>query len=743
MLKIVLYSFCFFVYFQSTIYASANKRKLLVEDPQSSQQQIKKGVLFEYYKKKINDIVETQDKIMKRKDMMPKCHISQKELVCSRKYKVVSPLKKKHKLKYKVDCRSIDREAKDNLILKKKVCNGGLDSEYKKKEKYILKAGKILQNDNIEQNKKKRKDEKKLKNGDIECIASIPGLKKKEIKVFDCRVDGGYTSRLSHFNSPEDMKNGFFYSGKKLFALKTIKKNKKNKKDVFGKTCQPLKKGEHRKVESFDKTCQPLKKGEHRKVESFDKTCKPLKKGEHRKEEDNTDSNEKVEREDEGTKQKNVVIGSKVSIVGSNSTDCGLKYKRVNKEGIPVPFAGSPHHDDILVCGFIYCPRNASSLVLTASGIADLSPLRKIVNLRHLVLTGSSASDFSPLSNLLSLDYLDLSRSSVKGINFLSKLVKLRFLNCGENKISDIKPLSGLVNLEYLILRKCPIVDISPLLGLFRLTHLFLEHTNIVDITPLSNHVKLKLIDLSSTQITDISPLGSLGNLEEVLLADCCDLVSLSPIKNLNNIVRLDLSWHEGIDLKIINGFSNLRILDLSNTDITTRGLVSLSNGPVRNTLKVLHLNSCSSLERLYPLPNFVNLEELSLSFFQNQYLLVLGKLSSLIKLSLKGIHKITDINFLWSSFNLEELDLSECISLEKVDAVCNMPKLQYLNVSRCPGLFSPVEKAQETLSIFSFVDNLRTLDVSYNNIDPADIKKMKDDFAINKSLVSVICNED
>ena len=725
MLKIVLYSFCFFVYFQSTIYASANKRKLLVEDPQSSQQQIKKGVLFEYYKKKINDIVETHDKIMKGKEMMPKCHISQKELVCSRKYKVVSPLKKKHKLKYKVDCRSIDREAKDNLILKKKVCNGSLDSEYKKKEKYILKEGAILQNDNIEQNKKKRQDEKKLKNGDIECIASIPGLKKKEIKVFDCRVDGGYTSRLSHLNSPEDMKNGFFYSGKKLFALKTIKKNKKNKKDVFGKTCQPL------------------KKGEHRKVESFDKTCKPLKKGEHRKEEDNTDSNEKVEREDEGTKQKNVVIGSKVSVVGSNSTDCGLKYKMVNAEGIPVPFAGSPHHDDILVCGFIYCPSNASSLVLTASGIADLSPLRKLVNLRHLVLTESSASDFSPLSNLLLLDYLDLSRSSVKDINFLSKLVNLRFLNCGENKISDIKPLSGLVNLEYLILRKCPIVDISPLLGLLRLTHLFLEHTNIVDITPLSNHVNLKLIDLSSTQITDISPLGSLGNLEEVLLADCCDLISLSPIKNLNNIVRLDLSWHEGIDLKIINGFSNLRILDLSNTDITTRGLVSLSNGPVRNTLKVLHLNSCSYLDRLYPLPNFVNLEELSLSFFQNQYLLVLRKLSSLIKLSLKGIHKITDINFLWSSFNLEELDLSECISLEKIDAVCNMPKLQYLNVSRCPGLFSPVEKAQETLSLFSFVDNLRTLDVSYNNIDPADIKKMKDDFAINKSSASVICNED
>ncbi len=159
MLKIVLFSFCFFVYFQSTIYASANKRKLLTEDSQSNQQLIKKGVLFRNYIKKIDDIAEKQHKIMKRQDMMPKSHISQKELVCSGEDKVVSPLKKKHKLRDKVDCRSIDSEAKDNLkktyILKKKLCNGSLDGEYRKKEKYILKRGRILQNGNIEQNKKK------------------------------------------------------------------------------------------------------------------------------------------------------------------------------------------------------------------------------------------------------------------------------------------------------------------------------------------------------------------------------------------------------------------------------------------------------------------------------------------------------------------------------------------------------------------------------------------------------------
>ena len=706
MLKIVLYSFCFFVYFQSTIYASANKRKLLADGPQSNQQPIEKNPLFKYYMKKIDDIAEKKhNKIMKRQDMMPKSHIFKKKLVCSMNDKVVSPLTKKHKLKYKVDCRSIDREAKDNIketyILKNKVRNGSLDSEYRKKDKYIHKEGEILQDYNIEKNKKKRQDEKKLKNVDIESITSIPGLKKKDIKFFDRWGKGGYASRLFHLNFHEDMKNGFFYSGKKLFALKTIKKEKKNKEDVFGKTCQQLKKGGHRKVESFDMTCQQLKKGGHRK------------------EEDNTYSNEKVEREDEGTKPKNVVSGSKVSVVGSNSTGCSLKYKRVNEEGIPVPFAGSPHHDDILVFGFIYCPSKASSLVLTTSGIVDLSPLRKLVNLRRLVLTESSASDFSPLSDLLSLEYLDLSRSSVKDIKFLLKLVNLRFLNCGENEISNIKPLFGLVNLEYLILRKCPIEDI----------------------TPLSNHVNLKLIDLSSTQITDISPLGSLGNLEEVLLADC-DIISLSPIKNLNNIVRLDLSWNEDIDLKNIKWFLNLRILDLSNTKITTPNLVFLSKCHVRKTLEVLHLNSCNYLESLYPLPKFVNLEDLSLSFSQGIKEFVWGEIPSLTKLSLRGILQIKHIDFLLSSEKLAELDISECTFLENIGAVCKLPCLQYLNVSRCPKLFSPVEKAQGTLSLFSFVNNLHTLDVSYNNIDLAYIKKMKDDFVINKSSARVICNE-
>ena len=723
MLKIVLYSFCFFVYFQSTIYASANKRKLLAEDFQSNQQPIEKNPLFKYYMKKIDDIAEKKHKIMKSQDMMPKSHIFKKKLVCSMNDKVVSPLTKKHKLKYKVDCRSIDREVKDNIketyILKKKLCNGSLDSEYRKKDKYILKEGEILQNDNIEKNKKKRQDEKKLKNGDIECITSIPGLKKKDIKFFDRWGKGGYASRLFHLNFHEDMKNGFFYSGKKLFALKTIKKKGKNKNDVFGKACQQLKKGGYRKVESFDMTCQQLKKGGHRKVESFDMTCQQLKKGGHRKEEDNTDGKEKVEREDEGTKPKNVVSGSKVSVVGSNSTDCSLKYKRVNEEGIPVPFAGSPHHDDILVCGFIYCPSKASSLVLTTSGIADLSPLRKLVNLRRLVLTGSSASDFSPLSDLLSLEYLDLSRSSVKDIKFLRKLVNLRFLNCGENKISNIKPLSGLVNLEYLILRKCPIEDI----------------------TQLSNHVNLKLIDLSSTQITDISPLGSLGNLEEVLLADCDLISSLSPIKYLNNIVRLDLSWRDIVDIGVIS-FLKLRFLDLSNTNITTPNLVFLSKCHVHKTLEVLHLNSCNYLESSYPLPKFVNLEDLSLSFSQNIDLSVLGEIPSLTKLSLRGINQIIHIEFLLSSEKLAELDISECTFLENIGAVCKLPCLQYLNVSRCPKLFSPVEKAQETLSLFSFVNNLHTLDVSYNNIDLAYIKKMKDDFVINKSSARVICNE-
>ena len=802
MLKIVsflpLYLFCFFVCFQPTIYASANKRKILAEDSQSKHQLLfKKDAILKYYMRLNDDIVDRQNKIMNGLDMMQKSYMFQKKLVCSRNDKVVSPLKKKHKLRNKVDCRSIEsaviNKLKKNYVLKRKEGKGSFENKYGKEKKYILKKGKIVEDKDIGKNKRKQNNEKKLEKENIECISSTSGKERKKKEFLDCRQDGVYTDRFLQLRSPKNMKNTF--SGKKLFALKTFKKKEEEKK-VFDNTCYQLRKCENKKVESLDKPSYQLKKWENRKVETLDKTCQSFKKGGRRKDGCNTANKWKVfdlevknsilnmeqqecinnkcggaiidyakktvrekhipskkiyvavlekkrkdnVEEDEG--EKNVVEKNKVAVVSDKSIDCSLEYMRVNEEGTPEPFKGFPKYNDIRVCDSIYCSITSSSLVLSRKQIADLSPLIKLVHLKHLVLAGCSVSDFSLLSNLLSLDYLDLSSSSVNDIKFLRKLVNLRFLNCGESRVSDITPLSGLVNLEYLILRKCPIVDISPLSGLLRLTYLFLEHTRIEDITPLSNHVNLKLIDLSSTLITNISPLGSLGNLEEVLLADC-DIISLSPIKNLNKIVRLDLSFHEVIDLTFIKDLWNLRILDLSNTNITTCDLISLSKGiVVRKTLEVLYLNSCTFLTDLCPLYLFDKLEDLSLSFSQGIKEFVLGKISSLTKLSLRGINLISDIDFLLSSKKLKELDISECVGLKDIGAVCNLPELKYLNVSKCPGLFSPVEKAQETLSLFSFVNNLRTLDVSYNNIDPADIKKMKDDFVMNKSSARVICNE-
>ena len=557
------------------------------------------------------------------------------------------------------------------------------------------------------------------------------------------------------------------------------------------KICPVVKKEENKKGYSSDKKiCPVVKKKENKKVYSSDKTFPVIVEEDHKKDECNThnkgkmfgskfsntakkesikndiiDYNDKSIRkshmvfeklyndvllgkgrsenvkEEKVIKGVNVVKGRMVDVARSRSIDYSFKWKRVNEEGIPVPFTGFPHHDDIRVCGFIYCPSNASSLVLTTSGIADLSPLIKLVNLKRLVLPGCRGLDYSSLSNLVSLVYLDLSKSFILDLKFLSGNVKLRVFNCEGNKVTDISPLARLVNLEYLNLRNCPVEDISPLSGLSKLACLILGQTRIVGIDILFKNKKLKSLDLSSTVVSDIFSLRYLSELEELSLADCPDVCTLKHIAKLDKITYLDLSWRDIVDIKVISSFK-LMFLDLSSTNIKIEHLNTLSMGPVRESLEILYLNSCNYLTRLYPLADFRKLSELSLSFSQTQYFTEIKEAYFLTKLSLNGINRIENIDFLKGFRDLVWLDLSECISLESIKTVLNLPFLEYLNLSKCPKLFSDKNKTQETLSDLHYVNNLKKVDISYNNIDPADIKKMEDDFFVVDDPLTVICNE-
>ena len=595
----------------------------------------------------------------------------------------------------------------------------------------------------------------------------------------------------------EEYHKKLYSSDKKTCPVKREEDNKKLYSSDE-KICPVVKKKENKKGYSSDKICPVVKKNGHKKGYSSDKTFPVIVEEDHKKDECNTNSNRKKfglkfknnisntekkksinnkdcdeiidyndksirkshmvfeklyndvllgkgrsenVKEEKVIKGVNVVKGRMVDVARSRSIDYSFKWKRVNEEGIPVPFTGFPHHDDIRVCGFIYCPSNASSLVLTTSGIADLSPLIKLVNLKRLVLPGCRGLDYSSLSNLVSLVYLDLSNSSIPDLKFLSGNVNLRVFNCEGNKVTDISPLARLVNLEYLNLRNCPVEDISPLSGLSKLACLILGQTRIVGIDILFKNKKMKSLDLSSTVVSDIFSLRYLSELEELSLADCPDVCTLKNIANLDKITYLDLSWRDIVDIKVISSF-NLMFLDLSSTNIKIEHLNTLSMGPVRESLEILYLNSCNYLTRLYPLADFRKLSELSLSFSQIEYFTEIKEAYFLTKLSLNGINRIENIKFLKGFRNLVWLDLSECISLESIKTVLNLPFLEYLNLSKCPKLFSDKNKTQETLSDLHYVNNLKKVDISYNNIDPADIKKMEDDFFVVDDPLTVICNE-
>ncbi len=91
------------------------------------------------------------------------------------------------------------------------------------------------------------------------------------------------------------------------------------------------------------------------------------------------------------------------------------------------------HNDTLTDCSFFYSMPNIEVVILTLTGISDITPLSACPHLEYLEVTHTTVSDLSPLSN--------------------SK--ELRHLNIGDTKVTDITALYGLTELErlYICLR--------------------------------------------------------------------------------------------------------------------------------------------------------------------------------------------------------------------------------------------------------------------------------------------------
>ncbi|MBR6027944.1 MAG: leucine-rich repeat domain-containing protein [Clostridia bacterium] len=105
-----------------------------------------------------------------------------------------------------------------------------------------------------------------------------------------------------------------------------------------------------------------------------------------------------------------------------------------------------------------------------------------------------NADEISIVKYCKKLKGLDFGHNGVADISFLYELPNLRVLICAINRITDITPIGSLKKLEYLELFTNYVTDLSPLVGLTHLIDLNIGYNLITDLRPLTKMPWLKRV---------------------------------------------------------------------------------------------------------------------------------------------------------------------------------------------------------------------------------------------------------
>ncbi|MDH4129475.1 MAG: leucine-rich repeat domain-containing protein, partial [Spirochaetota bacterium] len=102
--------------------------------------------------------------------------------------------------------------------------------------------------------------------------------------------------------------------------------------------------------------------------------------------------------------------------------------------------------------------------------------------------------------------------------------------------------LKEMKNLKELELSVCKIGNLNPIKELVRLEFLILHRNKLLsDLSPLKNLDNLKYLDISYTNVSDLSPLKNLKNLKTIVIWDP-KVKNFLPLKSLKNLKQLTLS---------------------------------------------------------------------------------------------------------------------------------------------------------------------------------------------------------
>ncbi|KAL8158720.1 hypothetical protein V2J09_000257 [Rumex salicifolius] len=297
----------------------------------------------------------------------------------------------------------------------------------------------------------------------------------------------------------------------------------------------------------------------------------------------------------------------------------------------------------------------------------------------------------------------------------LDKISNLSHLQCLHLSDLLIKELpdnffTNLVQLRWLILRGCSeLVCLPSVRGLRHLKMLDLSHSSALEkfTTGVLSNSHLQMLDFSYTSMTYIPTIKESPNLTHLIARDV-EVSVLCSLRQVSSLEVLDLSGAQKVkQITQLEGNTNLRVLDLSRTEITSipflpnlvhlhdlilRQCDLLTQLPAVKTLtklEVFDISGCKSLKELPEgLSDLKSLKELNLSLTSVSHLPSFAKLTNLLKLSLRGL-EVVSLEGLDSLSNIKELDLSSLQIIPpqelKFDFMQFFVNLQILDLSETP----------------------------------------------------------
>ena len=255
---------------------------------------------------------------------------------------------------------------------------------------------------------------------------------------------------------------------------------------------------------------------------------------------------------------------------------------------------------------------NDQSAALEGLGLNDaqLQQLTVLYALDHLSLKDNQISDLTALGELKGLDELDLSGNQIRDIRALTKLESLRTLNLDRNPLTDCTELRSLR---------------------------FLTSLSIVD-----TGVEEAGVYTLAKSLPDCSIRFGTSGAEKLYFTG-----EVFPL----NAIELALGQKNLSDISMLQGFTELKILNLSDNDISDiRPLMELSKLEKLN----INNNAVSDLRPLIGLPNLVKLEAENNRITETTSV---GSVRQLTELNLRG-NPIKDFSGLGHLASLKTLDL-------------------------------------------------------------------------------------